>query len=209
MYSAIVAIISDGLVEIPYILAQSIISLNIVYWTIGFSTRFQDYAIFLSTFFIFINVMTYLGMLLALLTADPFTGVVMGNIVVTLFLLSAGITVPYTDLPTFFKFFFHISPIRMCQENMITAQFTNDYTIICNPQGIPIAGNNQNCSTDGTKNSPETGEQAFAREYVLNEFLKGYSIDDQLVNILYLLIWLFALRFLGALALIYIKHHKR
>lgn len=214
MYSATAAVLSDGFVELPYLVGQAVLAVNIMYWGVGLQKDTADYFLYFVTFLTYLVLMTWAGMFIALASKDTLSGLVMGNIFVTIFYLTAGITVPFTSLPDAFKPLYWISPIRMTLENMVVSQFHADASIMCDPQGVPVHSPHSNssdmmCTKDGQPESMVTGRITTAQEYVLKEFLTGYTADNEYYNLMFMFLWIIMLRVAASIVTIYVNHSKR
>eukprot|EP00516_Mucochytrium_quahogii_P004851 CAMPEP_0203749368 /NCGR_PEP_ID=MMETSP0098-20131031/3962_1 /ASSEMBLY_ACC=CAM_ASM_000208 /TAXON_ID=96639 /ORGANISM=" , Strain NY0313808BC1" /LENGTH=1521 /DNA_ID=CAMNT_0050638417 /DNA_START=894 /DNA_END=5459 /DNA_ORIENTATION=+ len=208
MYSPLAAVLSDGFVEIPYILMQTILSVNITYWGMNFRPDVGTFSMYITTYFVYQLSMTSFGHFLAALSPSVFNAQILANIIVTLFNMVAGVVVPFANLPVFFRPFYYLSLIRMCAETLVTSQTFYDTTIMCSPLGKPLPGTDK-CTTDGSLATNITGLQRSVSDYVLKDFLVGYKMSDEWMNLLGLLTWLLALRVATAFATIYINHSKR
>lgn len=54
MYAILGAVLSDGFAEIPYLLVETVIGVNVMYWGIGFSGSLQEWAYYSLIFFIYV-----------------------------------------------------------------------------------------------------------------------------------------------------------
>mmetsp|Transcript_1495 Transcript_1495/g.1998 ORF Transcript_1495/g.1998 Transcript_1495/m.1998 type:complete len:552 (+) Transcript_1495:2-1657(+) len=223
MYSAIAAVMSDGFVEMPYLVAETIVGVNIVYWGIGFQESADAYIYYTITFFLYLYLMTSLGMFLASLLPDALSAQLSATVVIQVFQLFAGVIVPHDKLPSYYKFLYYVSAQRYSTEAIITTQFHGDLTELCIPNGMKITDapwpfkkriNGHFCSEDGHFHGlgAFTGIVQNAEEFVYNSdnaFLHGYDYDDRYMDFLVLACWCIGLRILTVITALTVDHNKR
>jgi ABC-type multidrug transport system ATPase subunit/ABC-type multidrug transport system permease subunit len=231
MYSKVISVASDGLIEIPYVLVEALLGINIIYWGVGLRQTTEAYAYYCCGFVLYVYLLTCLGMLFAWLMPDALSAQLFATIMTNIFQLFAGVIVPYDHLPSYYKFLFYFSPQHYLMEGTLTTQFHSDTTLICDPLGKPVTAVppelkmqekqlvNKVCThTGGLVSLQEVRHQAFtgvvrtAEEYVYSgptAFLHGYSYDSRWSDVFILIGWIVALRMVTALVVILIDHNKR
>jgi ABC-type multidrug transport system ATPase subunit/ABC-type multidrug transport system permease subunit len=234
MYSRMASNLTDIVVEIPYLIGETIIGVNIVYWCIGFQATADAFFFYTAVFFLYIFLMTSLGIFFAVLMPDALSAQLLASVAFQIFQLFAGVIVPYDKLPDYYKFLYYFSPQHYSTEALITTQFIDDHNLVCNPSGkivteafIPLF-NNKICSEDGLwppgchdPRSCAVGMVVTAEEYVLGAtdpktgevtrhgFLNGYHFDNRYEDLLILFGWIMGLRILTSLTIYFVDHNKR
>jgi len=217
------AVLSDGIVEMPYLIAETIVGVNIVYWGVGFQDTEMSYLYYNLTFFTYLYFMTALGMFLAILLPDALSAQLVATVVVQVFQLFAGVIVPFDKLPVYYKPMYWISAQHYAGEAIITTQFHDDHTPICNPSGKIIEDapwpfkkfiNGKFCSESGkfVGLSDFTGIVQAAEDFMYKSdhaFLHGYKFENRELDLTIIIAWCIALRLLTALAAVTINHNKR
>jgi len=135
MYSTRAHIVAT-VVELPYIFVESAIGINIMYWMCGFSSDVDKFLYFWLLYFLYITLLTHVGMLFSALTPDAQSGTLLAALFYQIINLFAGTQVPPSDIPLYYKWLYWLSPQRWGQEGVIATQFHGDSTIICNPMGV-------------------------------------------------------------------------
>jgi ABC-type multidrug transport system ATPase subunit len=231
MYSKIISVASDGLIEIPYVLVEALLGINIIYWGVGLRQSAEAYAYYCTGFVLYVYLLTCLGMWFAWLMPDALSAQLFATIMTNIFQLFAGVIVPYDHLPSYYKFLFYFSPQHYLMEGTLTTQFHADNTLICDPLGKPVTSVppelkmkekmlvNKVCThTGGLVSLQEARNQAFtgvvrtAEEYVYSgptAFLHGYSYESRWSDVFILVGWILALRMVTALCVLLIDHNKR
>jgi len=209
------------LVELPYLIVESLIGVNITYWMIGLNMDFTAYIFFVIIYFLYVSALTCLGMLFSALAPDVQSGTLMAALFTNIMNLFAGVQVPPDKIPNYYTWLYWMSPQRWAQEAVIATQFYGDTSIICNPNGVqvPHSGLALNmtsdiCTVDGSFNpalglKQVTGQAVEAGVYVLEQFLNGYEYDFRYYDIVVLASWILASRILLLVVLTNISHLKR
>eukprot|EP00658_Telonema_sp_P-2_P022526 TRINITY_DN19002_c0_g1_i1.p1 TRINITY_DN19002_c0_g1~~TRINITY_DN19002_c0_g1_i1.p1 ORF type:complete len:1600 (+),score=403.82 TRINITY_DN19002_c0_g1_i1:44-4801(+) len=208
------AYVFSSWVELPYLVLETAIGVNTMYWLIGFRSEVDIWFFYNVVYFLYITSMTYMGMVLSALMPD-----VMGSqIIAALFLnvcsLFAGTIVPEENIPNYYKFLYWMSPQKWAQEAVIATQFHGDHKIICNPIGDPCPtpkhavvppGKLGTCCLAGRV----SGYQQYSSSYTLDEFVAGYKYETRYYDLLTLFCWVLAARFLLGLIIHKVNHLKR
>jgi len=222
MYWITASVLSDGIVEIPYLIAETLVGVNIVYWGVGFQDSDTAYFYYTITFFIYLYFMTALGMFLAILLPDALSAQLVATVVIQIFQLFAGVIVPLDKLPYYYKPMYWVSAQHYAGEAIITTQFHHDNTRICNPSGVVIdnppwwafAVKGKFCSEDGRFNGFKkfTGIVETAEEFIYNSdtaFLHGYKFENKDFDLFVLLCLCLVLRLFTGVAAMFINYNKR
>ncbi|KAI3428353.1 hypothetical protein D9Q98_006733 [Chlorella vulgaris] len=102
--------IASGVVELPYLLAQSTLMVVIVYWMVGFQAVAWKFFYFLLTYFLALTMFTYVGAALVFLTPNQLLAQLLGAFMNQLWTLFAGFLVPYPNMPAGWQWMNRISP---------------------------------------------------------------------------------------------------
>lgn len=146
MYSILAAVMSDGIVETPYLIIEMLIGVNIMYWGIGFDNDIPTWLFYSVIFFLYLLLMTFLGMFFANLMPDATTAQLSAIFMILIIQNFSGVVVPYNKLPSYYKPLYYFSPQTYVLEGIYTTQFHNDYTYLCNPTGMALT-NAENCAS--------------------------------------------------------------
>lgn len=138
MYSILAAVLSDGFVEFPYIVIETLLGVNIMYFGIGLQDSFGAWCYYHVIFFLYCYLMTFLGMFFANLMPNPQTATGMGILLLVVTQNFSGLLCPFNKLPLYYKPLYYLSPQTYLLEGMFSTQFYHDETMVCNPVGVPV-----------------------------------------------------------------------
>eukprot|EP00656_Telonema_subtile_P011661 TRINITY_DN15787_c0_g1_i2.p1 TRINITY_DN15787_c0_g1~~TRINITY_DN15787_c0_g1_i2.p1 ORF type:complete len:1225 (-),score=456.96 TRINITY_DN15787_c0_g1_i2:126-3800(-) len=207
------AYVFSSWVEIPYLIVETALGVNTMYWLIGFQADMSVWFYYNIVYFLYITAMTYMGMVLSALMPDVVGSQIVAALFINVCALFAGSLVPEPNIPSYYKFLYWISPQKWAQEGVIATQFHGDSTYVCNPLGVPCKGdpypcNLGTCTVDGM--SPAiTGSLTTAGEYVLKDFVSGYKYDMRNWDLFVLAAWVVAARVLLGVIIHKVNHLKR
>ncbi|XP_051131702.1 ABC transporter G family member 31 [Andrographis paniculata] len=133
MYSPIPFALAQGLVEIPYILVQTVIYSIITYFMINFERtpgKFFMYAVFM---FLTFTYFTFYGMMVVGLTPNQHFAAVVSSAFYSLWNLLSGFLIPKRRIPGWWIWFYYICPIAWTLRGIITSQLGDVETTIVGP----------------------------------------------------------------------------
>jgi len=216
MYSDAAYVFSTW-VEIPYLLLETMLGVNTMYWLIGFNEdTMWPWVYYQACYFLYLCLQTFMGMVLSALMPNVMASQLIAALFINICSLFAGTSVPASKIPDYYKELYWFSPQKWAQEGVITTQFHNDKTIMCNPQGelcgaacADLLYGADTCTKDGTVTGLVTGKAVEVGEWVLKEFLDGYEYDLRFYDLMVLAIWAFLARMVLGLLITKVSHLKR
>ncbi|KAH6765688.1 pleiotropic drug resistance 3 [Perilla frutescens var. hirtella] len=122
MYSPIPFAFAQGLVEIPYILAQTIVYGIITYFMINFERTAGKFFMYLLFMFLTFTYFTFYGMMVVGLTPNQSFAAVVASAFYSLWNLLSGFLVPKPSIPGWWIWFYYICPIAWTLRGIITSQ---------------------------------------------------------------------------------------
>ncbi|KAF9614055.1 hypothetical protein IFM89_014855 [Coptis chinensis] len=138
MYSALPYALAQVLVEIPYILVQSIIYGLIVYSTLGFQwTAVKFMWFFFFMFFTFLYY-TYYGMMTVALTPSASFAAVVSSAFYGVWMLFAGFLIPRKSIPVWWRWYYWGCPVAWTLYGLVTSQFGDLTTTMTTYDGVEV-----------------------------------------------------------------------
>ncbi|KAI3727207.1 hypothetical protein L1987_67018 [Smallanthus sonchifolius] len=126
MYSALPYAFAQVLVEIPYVLAQTVVYSVIVYSMIGFewtAAKFFWYVFFQLCCFLY---MTYYGMMTVAITPNANIAAIIAASFYGIFNLFSGFIIPRPSIPVWWRWYYWGNPIAWTIYGLVASQF-GDY----------------------------------------------------------------------------------
>ncbi|CAA0816517.1 ABC transporter G family member 37 [Striga hermonthica] len=123
MYSPWAYSTAQVIVEIPYILAQTIAITVITYPMIGYSWTAYKVFWFFYTMFCSLLYFTYLGMMLIAITPSFPVAAILQSSFYTLLNLFSGFLIPRPQIPKWWVWFYYISPTSWSLNGLLNSQF--------------------------------------------------------------------------------------
>ncbi|PIN16189.1 Pleiotropic drug resistance proteins (PDR1-15), ABC superfamily [Handroanthus impetiginosus] len=133
MYSPFPFAFAQGLVEIPYILLQTIIYGIITYFMINFERTAGKFFMYLLFMFLTFTYFTFYGMMVVGLTPTQNLAAVVSSAFYSLWNLLSGFLVPKPSIPGWWIWFYYICPIAWTLRGIITSQLGDVETRIVGP----------------------------------------------------------------------------
>ncbi|KAI3461649.1 hypothetical protein Pfo_018312 [Paulownia fortunei] len=133
MYSPFPFAFAQGLVEIPYILAQTIVYGIITYFMINFERTVGKFFLYLLFMFLTFTYFTFYGMMVVGLTPTQNLAAVVSSAFYSLWNLLSGFLVPKPSIPGWWIWFYYICPIAWTLRGIITSQLGDVETRIVGP----------------------------------------------------------------------------
>ncbi|CAH1419416.1 unnamed protein product [Lactuca virosa] len=136
MYSAIPYAIAQGLVEIPYIAAQTILYGITTYFMINFQRTIGKFLLYLAFMFLTFTYFTFYGMLAIGLAPSQQMAAVVSAAFYSLWNLLAGFLVPKPLIPGWWIWFYYLCPIAWTLQGLIGSQLADVEEPITGPGGF-------------------------------------------------------------------------
>ncbi|CAK4076853.1 unnamed protein product [Aphanomyces euteiches] len=182
-----------SLVEIPYVLFNSLVFSVVFYFMIDLKPDSGAFFWFYLYYMLYNLFATYLGQFLVAVLPDLRTAVVATGGLNSLISLFAGFFIHKHSIPDGWSILYWMSPLHYTLEGIMSTQYSDNAKSI-------IVG------SEGTRLSPQnTTIQAFIDQM----FGGGISIDNKVINVVYLALCIFVVRMGAFLAQHFISHVKR
>ncbi|KAK0605080.1 hypothetical protein LWI29_022550 [Acer saccharum] len=133
MYSPFAYAAAQGIVEIPYILVQTIIYGIITYYMVNFERTATKFSLFIVFMFLTFTYFTFYGMMAVGLTPNQHLAAVISSAFYSLWNLVSGFLVPKPSIPGWWIWFYYICPVAWTMRGVITSQLGDVETIIEQP----------------------------------------------------------------------------
>ncbi|KAL3740885.1 hypothetical protein ACJRO7_022073 [Eucalyptus globulus] len=133
MYSPLAYAAAQGLVEIPYVVVQTIIYGVITYFMVNFERTARKFFLFLVFMFLTFTYFTFYGMMAVGLTPSPHLAAVISSAFYSLWNLLSGFLVPKPNIPGWWIWFYYICPVAWTLRGVITSQLGDVDTQIVGP----------------------------------------------------------------------------
>eukprot|EP00250_Pteridium_aquilinum_P005382 c15486_g1_i1 orf=631-5127(+) len=146
MYSAMPYAISQVVIELPYVFAQTIMYGFIVYSMIGFEWVVGKCLWFLFTMFCTFLYFTYYGMMAVSITPNHQVAAIVASAFYSVFNLFSGFLMPRPKLPKWWSWYYWLCPTAWTVNGLITSQYSDMKTpIVVN---LPTGGEGPRNITD-------------------------------------------------------------
>ncbi|KAL3740884.1 hypothetical protein ACJRO7_022072 [Eucalyptus globulus] len=133
MYSPLAYAAAQGLVEIPYVVVQTIIYGVITYFMVNFERTARKFFLFLVFMFLTFTYFTFYGMMAVGLTPSPHLAAVISSAFYSLWNLLSGFLVPKPNIPGWWIWLYYICPVAWTLRGVITSQLGDVDTQIVGP----------------------------------------------------------------------------
>ncbi|EEY57236.1 ATP-binding Cassette (ABC) Superfamily [Phytophthora infestans T30-4] len=195
-YSAFWYFIAGSVVEIPYVLASTLLFSAIFYPMVGFTGGFVSWLLFWLNTALLVVLQVYMGQLLAYALPTAELAMVVGVVVNTASFLFMGFNPPVNSIPAGYKWLYQIVPLRYSFSALAALVFAD----------CPVTGDSDIGCQDLT-NAPVTLTFSNVKEYV--EYTFGARNDQLARNMGVVVLIIVVLRLLGLLALRFINYERR
>ncbi|KAF8398268.1 hypothetical protein HHK36_017195 [Tetracentron sinense] len=138
MFSALPYALAQVLVELPYILVQSIIYGFIVYYTLGFQWTASKFMWFFFFMFFTFLYYTYYGMMTVALTPNVAFAAIVSSAFYGVWMLFAGFLIPRTSIPVWWRWYYWGCPVSWTLYGLVTSQFGDMTTTMSTYEGIQV-----------------------------------------------------------------------
>ncbi|CAM8984989.1 unnamed protein product [Rhodiola kirilowii] len=123
MYSAYPYALAQGLVEIPYIILQTIIVYGVItFFMINFERTAKKFFLYLVFMFLTFTYYTFYGMMAIGLTPNQHMAAVVSSAFYSLWNLLSGFLIPKPKIPGWWIWFYYICPIAWTLKGIIISQ---------------------------------------------------------------------------------------
>ncbi|XP_073114830.1 ABC transporter G family member 51 [Elaeis guineensis] len=122
MYSSFPYAAAQGIVEIPYIFAQTVIFGCITYFMINYERSLGKFLLYLLFSFLTFTYFTFYGMMAVGLTPSQQLAAVVSSAFYSLWNLLSGFLVPKPNIPGWWIWFYYICPVAWTLRGIITSQ---------------------------------------------------------------------------------------
>ncbi|KAH9560799.1 hypothetical protein CY35_06G126700 [Sphagnum magellanicum] len=133
MYAPMPYAIAQGLVEIPYILAQAIIYSTITYAMINFQWTAAKFFWYLLFMFLTFCYFAFYGMMAIGLTPSQQLAAIISSFFYSLWNLFCGFLIPVTRIPPWWKWYYYLSPMAWTLYGLVASQLGDITTNISAP----------------------------------------------------------------------------
>ncbi|MCL7032092.1 hypothetical protein MKW94_013475 [Papaver nudicaule] len=138
LYSALPYALAQLLVELPYILVQSVMYALIVYSTLGFQWTIVKFLWFFFFMFFTFLYYTYYGMMTVALTPNATLAAVVAAAFYGVWMLFAGFLIPKTSLPVWWRWYYWACPVAWTLNGLVTSQFGDMTTSLLTYDGLEV-----------------------------------------------------------------------
>ncbi|KAK5818388.1 hypothetical protein PVK06_023324 [Gossypium arboreum] len=132
-YAPISYAAAQGLVELPYILVQTILFGVITYFMINFERTARKFFLYLLFMFLTFTYFTFYGLMAVGLTPSQHTASVLSSAFYSLWNLHSGFLVPKPRIPGWWIWFYYICPVAWSLKGIISSQLGDVETMIVEP----------------------------------------------------------------------------
>lgn len=122
MYAAFPYALAQGLVEVPYILVQTLIYGTITYFMINFENTAGKFFLYLLFMFLTFTYCTFYGMMAIGLTPSQQLAAVVSSAFYSIWNLLAGFLIPKPKIPGWWIWFYYICPFAWTLNGIISSQ---------------------------------------------------------------------------------------
>ncbi|KAK8562398.1 hypothetical protein V6N12_010479 [Hibiscus sabdariffa] len=133
MYAPTSYAAAQGLVELPYIAAQTILFGVITYFMINFERTARKLFLYLVFMFLTFTYFTFYGLMAVGLTPSQQIAAVVSSAFYSLWNLLSGFLIPKPRIPGWWMWFYHICPIAWTLKGIISSQLGDVETMIIDP----------------------------------------------------------------------------
>ncbi|CAL1368939.1 unnamed protein product [Linum trigynum] len=130
MYSPLAYAAAQGIVEIPYILAQTIVYCIITYFTISFEQDAAKFFLYLVFVFLTFTYFTFYGMMAVGITPTQNLASVISSAVYSLWYLFSGFLIPKQFIPVWWRWYYYICPTAWTLQGIISSQLGDVETMV-------------------------------------------------------------------------------
>ncbi|KAL5817183.1 hypothetical protein ACOSQ3_025561 [Xanthoceras sorbifolium] len=133
MYAPFSYAAAQGLVEIPYIIVQTLIYGIITYFMVNFERTARKFFLYILFMFLTFTYFTFYGMMAVGLTPNPHLAAVISSAFYSLWNLLSGFLVAKPSIPGWWVWFYYICPVAWTLKGVIISQLGDVETTIEQP----------------------------------------------------------------------------
>ncbi|KAJ9177235.1 hypothetical protein P3X46_012473 [Hevea brasiliensis] len=133
MYSPLAYAAAQGLVEVPYIILQTILYGIITYFMINFERTGGKFFLYLLFMFLTFTYFTFYGMMVVGLTPSQHMAAVVSSAFYSLWNLLSGFLIPMPKIPGWWIWFYYICPVAWTLRGIIISQLGDVESTIVGP----------------------------------------------------------------------------
>nr|POF16092.1 pleiotropic drug resistance protein 1 [Quercus suber] len=123
MYSALAYAFAQVVIELPYILAQSVVYGTIVYAMIGFQWTVTKFFWYLFLMYFTLLYFTFYGMMTIAMTPTQQIGQIASAAFYGIWNLFSGFVIPRTRMPIWWRWYYWLSPVSWTLYGLVASQF--------------------------------------------------------------------------------------
>ncbi|XP_057422907.1 pleiotropic drug resistance protein 1-like isoform X2 [Lotus japonicus] len=136
MYSALPYAFAQVAIELPHILAQTLVYGIVVYAMMGFdwsTSKFLWYLFFMYFTFLYF---TFYGMMTMAISPNPHIAGILSSAFYAIWSLFSGFIIPLSRIPIWWKWYYWICPVAWTINGLVTSQYGDDMGKLENGQRI-------------------------------------------------------------------------
>ncbi|KAH0772358.1 hypothetical protein KY290_016339 [Solanum tuberosum] len=133
MYSPLPYAAAQGLIEIPYVMIQTLIYGIITYFMINFEREAGKFFLYILFMFLTFMYFTFSGMMIVGLTPTQHLAAIISSAIFSLWNLMSGFLVPKPSIPGWWIWFYYINPVAWTVRGIISSQLGDVETRITGP----------------------------------------------------------------------------
>ncbi|WOL16537.1 hypothetical protein Cni_G25324 [Canna indica] len=133
MYSSLPYAAAQGLVEVPYILAQTVIFGVITFFMVNYERNLAKFVLYLLFLFLTLMYFTFYGMMAVGLTPTQHLAAVISSAFYSLWNLLSGFLIPQSSIPGWWIWYYYICPVAWTLHGIIISQLGDVESIIVGP----------------------------------------------------------------------------
>ncbi|MCO5606348.1 hypothetical protein L7F22_060536 [Adiantum nelumboides] len=187
MYSALPYAFAQAMIEIPYVLVQTVLFMLIAYPMISFEWTAVKFFYFMFFLFFTFLYFTYYGMMCVAITPNVHFAAIITTFLFTFWNLFSGFIIPRKNIPVWWRWYSWANPVQWTLYGVIVSQLGDIETFISDPDN--------------------TGNPLSVRQYIEDSF--GYKHDFLGVVAGMHLVWVFVFLFMFAFGIMKINFQKR
>ncbi|XP_057454235.1 pleiotropic drug resistance protein 1-like [Lotus japonicus] len=123
MYSALPYGLAQVIIELPYVFAQAVSYVVIVYSMMGFEWTVEKFFWYLFFMFFTLCYFTYYGMMTVAVTPNHHVAAIVASAFYGIWNLFAGFVIPRTKIPVWWRWYYWACPVAWTLYGMVASQF--------------------------------------------------------------------------------------
>ncbi|CAN0916650.1 ABC transporter G family member 31 [Linum grandiflorum] len=133
LYSPLAYAAAQGIVELPYIFAQTVLYSCISYYMINFERSAGKFFLYCMFMFLTFTYFTFFGMLTVGLTPAEQYASVISSAAYSMWNLFSGFLIPKNSIPVWWRWYYYLCPISWSLQGIISSQLGNVESTITGP----------------------------------------------------------------------------